>query len=211
MLFFEGDEATLTNSAGATIAGTGVANEGVVYFDRDADGNDNIVTNAGTITSIGGGAIVVDTLLGSVGGTDPQNATPGNIPTFGGIANLILDNSGTISNTATSGEAEAILFDGGPGNTSEGSLEPFRNDTEFNLFDFPAGTTAFEASLDGNSDVSPRRCRENITGVADQQINCLVDVTITNTVSITSAGAAAITNRSDAALIGDITLSLIHI
>ena len=37
VLFFEGDEATLVNEG--LIEGTGVATEGVVYFDRDADSN----------------------------------------------------------------------------------------------------------------------------------------------------------------------------
>ena len=207
VIFFEGDAASLDNAG--VIEGTGVASEGVVYFDRDADANPNTVINSGTITSIGGGAIVVDTLLGTVGGEDPQNATANGAPvTFSGNANIAITNSGTIENTAAMGETAAILFDGAPGNTSEGSLEIDRPEEFAEVTAaFPAGTDGIDptdGNLNSDSEINPRRCRENITGSADQQINCLVNLDLDNSGSITSTAGSAILNANDAALIGTI-------
>ena len=108
VIFFEGDRATLTNDG--LIAGTGEATEAVVYFDRDADGNVNTVTNNGTITSVGGATIGVDSLLG----TDPSSGTVGDEE---GITRFTLVNTGMITNTGSDGDADAIHFNGDPGNT----------------------------------------------------------------------------------------------
>ena len=202
VVFFEGDAATLINNG--TIVGTDVATEGVVYFDRDADSETNVVLNSGVISSVGGGAIVVDTLLGSVGGSDPEEAMADNAPvTFSGVATLDLTNTGTITNTGTEGDTEAIRFDGAPGNTSEGSLEIDRAE-ELAQFDFPAGTTGFAAIIDSDSDASPRRCIENVAGTSGPAINCQVNVTIENSGVISSTAGDAIANTNDAVLNGTI-------
>lgn len=109
VIFYEGDGATIINDG--IIEGTGEADEAVVYFDRDADGLVNSLTNNGTITSVGGATIGVDTLLG----TDPSSGTVGDEE---GIARFTLLNTGTISNTGTDSDADAINFNGDPGNTS---------------------------------------------------------------------------------------------
>ena len=186
VIFQEGDGVTINNDG--IIRGTGDANEGVIYFDRDADSTENVINNTGLITSISGHAIGVDTLLGTVGG-DETTADPS---TFTGIATFTLNNSGTISNTLTdisdgsNGNSDAINFNGDPGNTSEGSVS-------------------------GSSNDSPRGCIENIAGQADPQINCQINLDITNSGTISAArdstSNAAIRSESDAVL----SLSLIHI
>ncbi len=108
VIFYEGDGAIITNDG--LIAGTGEATEAVVYFDRDADGAVNSLTNNGTITSVGGATVGVDVLLG----TDPSSGTVGDEE---GIARFTLVNTGTISNTGTDSDADAIHFNGDPGNT----------------------------------------------------------------------------------------------
>ncbi len=108
VIFFEGDAAILVNDG--LIEGTGEATEAVVYFDRDADGNLNSVTNNGTITSVGGATIGVDSLLG----TDPSSGTVGDEE---GITRFTLINTGVISNTGTDSDADALHFNGDPGNT----------------------------------------------------------------------------------------------
>ncbi len=108
VIFFEGDAATLDNAG--MIQGTGEATEAVVYFDRDADSLLNTVINSGTITSVGGATIGVDSLLG----TDPSSGVVGDED---GIARFRLVNTGTISNTGTDSDADAIHFNGDPGST----------------------------------------------------------------------------------------------
>ena len=108
VIFYEGDGAVIVNDG--LIEGTGEAAEAVVYFDRDADGNLNSLTNNGTITSVGGATVGVDSLLG----TDPSSGTVGDEE---GIARFRLVNTGTISNTGTDSDADAIHFNGDPGNT----------------------------------------------------------------------------------------------
>ena len=73
----------------------------------------NTIINTGTITSVGGPTIGIDTLLG----TDPSSGTTGDEE---GIARFVLDNSGTISNsdTADDGDSDAINFNGDPGTTN---------------------------------------------------------------------------------------------
>ncbi|MEL7188506.1 MAG: autotransporter domain-containing protein [Pseudomonadota bacterium] len=117
VIFFEGDAQTLDNAG--LIEGTGEASEAVVYFDRDADGELNTVINSGTITSVGGATIGVDSLLG----TDPSSGTVGDEE---GIARFRLVNTGTISNTGTDSDADALHFNGDPGTTggeARGCLE----------------------------------------------------------------------------------------
>lgn len=121
VIFQEGDALTLVNDG--LIEGTGNATEGVVYFDRDADGEVNSITNSGTITGVGGPTIGVDTLLG----TDPSSSTVGDEE---GIARFTLVNTatGVISNTDTAGDgdSDAINFNGDPGTTggaARGCLE----------------------------------------------------------------------------------------
>ena len=108
VVFFEGDDQTLNNAG--IIRGTGEATEAVVYFDRDADGLLNTVINSGTITSVGGATLGVDSLLG----TDPSSSTVGDEE---GIARFRLVNTGTISNTGTDSDADAVHFNGDPGST----------------------------------------------------------------------------------------------
>ena len=121
VIFQEGDALTLVNEG--LIEGTGNATEGVVYFDRDADGEVNSITNSGTITGVGGPTIGVDTLLG----TDPSTGVVGDEE---GIARFTLVNTatGVISNTDTAddGDSDAINFNGDPGTTggeARGCLE----------------------------------------------------------------------------------------
>lgn len=117
VIFQEGDGLTLTNDG--TIAGTGEATEAVLYFDRDSDGALNTVTNNGTISSVGGATIGIDTLLG----TDPSTGVVGDEE---GIARVTIVNTGTISNTGTDSDADAINFNGDPGTTggvNRGCLE----------------------------------------------------------------------------------------
>lgn len=110
VIFYEGDGLTLTNDG--LIEGTGNADEGVVYIDRDTDGALNTITNNGVISSVGGPTIGVDTLLG----TDPVSSTPGDEE---GIVRLTLVNTGTISNSDTSdSDSDAINFNGDPGTTN---------------------------------------------------------------------------------------------
>lgn len=108
VIFYEGDAAVITNDG--LIAGTGEATEAVVYFDRDADGELNSLTNNGTITSVGGATVGVDSLLG----TDPSSGTVGDEE---GIARFRLVNTGTISNTGTDSDADALHFNGDPGSS----------------------------------------------------------------------------------------------
>jgi len=108
VIFFEGDDQLLNNAG--LIEGTGEATEAVVYFDRDADGLLNTVINSGTITSVGGATVGVDSLLG----TDPSSGTVGDEE---GIARFRLVNTGTISNTGTDSDADALHFNGDPGST----------------------------------------------------------------------------------------------
>ena len=121
VLFFEGDEVTLTNAG--TIEGTGEADTAVVFFDRDGeDGRSsgevpvvgttesNQIINSGTITSVGGATIGIDVLLG----IDPSSGT---LADEDGITAFTINNTGTISNTGTDSDADAIHFDGAPGTT----------------------------------------------------------------------------------------------
>ena len=180
VIFQEGDGLILTNAG--TIEGTGAANEGVIYFDRDSDGTENVVDNSGTITGVGGPTIGVDTLLGNVSG-NRDDATAEEPVVFGGGAVLTITNSGTISNTSTGSNADAINFNGDPGNTSEGSL--------------------------GGSSANPRGCLENVAGVDAPLVNCQVNFTLTNSGTISTAstdtGSAAIRSEADAVINGSIT------
>ncbi len=108
VIFYEGDAAVIVNDG--LIEGTGEATEAVVYFDRDADGGLNSLTNNGTITSVGGATVGVDALLG----TDPSSGTVGDEE---GIARFRLINTGTISNTGTDSDADAVHLNGDPGTT----------------------------------------------------------------------------------------------
>ncbi|MBB3991938.1 beta strand repeat-containing protein [Croceicoccus naphthovorans] len=111
VIFYEGDGAVIVNDG--LIEGTGDADEGVIYFDRDADGTLNSITNNGTITSVNGATIGIDTLLGN----DPSSGTIGDEE---GIARVQITNAGTISNTNgddTNGDNDAINFNGDPGTT----------------------------------------------------------------------------------------------
>ncbi len=108
VIFYEGDGAIITNDG--LIEGTGEATEAVLYFDRDADGALNSVTNNGTISSVGGATIGIDTLLG----TDPSSGTVGDEE---GITRFTLVNTGMITNSGTDGDADALHFNGDPGNT----------------------------------------------------------------------------------------------
>ena len=109
VIFFEGDNQILNNAG--RIEGTGEATEAVVYFDRDADGLLNTVINSGTITSVGGATVGVDSLLGT--DSDGSAAVGGEE----GIARFRLVNTGTISNTGTDSDADALHFNGDPGST----------------------------------------------------------------------------------------------
>jgi len=110
VIFYEGDGAIITNNG--LIEGTGNADEGVVYFDRDADGAVNSLVNNGDIISVGGPTIGIDTLLG----TDPSSSTTGDEE---GIARFTLVNTGTIANNDTGdSDSDAINLNGDPGTTN---------------------------------------------------------------------------------------------
>lgn len=63
VIFVEGDGSTITNSG--DIVGTGAAEEGVIYYDRDTDGVENLLTNTATghIQSAAGAAIGIEVLF----------------------------------------------------------------------------------------------------------------------------------------------------
>ena len=191
VIFLEGDGATLVNSG--TIEGTGAQTEGVIFIDRDADSLVNTITNqaSGVVTSVGGPTISVESLLGTVGGGDPEGATPAEPSTFTGVSDVVISNAGQILNTGTDSSDSAITLLADFGNTSEGSLD--FDDPNLVL---PVGF-ALNAVVDSDSDASPRGCLENIAGVAEQQVNCVVNLTLTNTNVIDADGGSG--------------LSLIHI
>ncbi|MEP3421787.1 MAG: autotransporter domain-containing protein [Erythrobacter sp.] len=108
VIFYEGDAAVITNEG--LIEGTGEATEAVVYFDRDADGELNTLINNGTISSVGGATVGVDSLLG----TDPSSSTVGDEE---GIARFRLVNTGVISNTGSDSDADALHLNGDPGSS----------------------------------------------------------------------------------------------
>ena len=192
VIFFEGDEAVLTNNG--TITGTGNASEGVVYFDRDADDNENVVINNGTITSFGGPTIGFDALLGDVPSSSEAAAATLAAPVeYSGFGTLTLTNTGTISNSdgADDGDSDAININGDPGNTGDGS--------------------------DGGGDDNPRGCLETTNASADltqrltgsdiRNLNCQVNLNITNSGVISTArdsgSNAGIVIENDAVLIGN--------
>jgi len=103
VIYAEGDALTLTNAG--LIEGTGAADEGVVYFDREADSTPNLITNTGTITGVGGPTIGVDSSRQTI---------------F-----LTIDNQvgGVISNTdTTDSDSDAININGDPGNESSTAI-----------------------------------------------------------------------------------------
>ena len=64
VIYIEGDAATITNSG--SLIGTGPQEQGVVYFDRDTDSNQNNLINTGTgriISQDNGPAIGIEVLL----------------------------------------------------------------------------------------------------------------------------------------------------
>ena len=193
VVFFEGDSATLTNSATGIIEGTGSATEGVVYFDRDVDGNENIVTNAGRITSVGGPTIGLDSLLGTAASSgDTASATAENPNQFGGTLVLTLNNSGTIENT---GSGNAIFFNGDPGSTSEGSSGSQQRGCIENI---AGGATniqcQFNIDLDNSGTISAASdiaIRGEDEAVISGTIDNTADGTISGTTGILIAGAHA--------------------
>jgi len=119
VIFAEGDQVVIENNG--IILNTGVADEGAVYFDREADGLPQTLINTGTITNSGGGAAVgFDAQLG-------QDPSGGTVNDESGTATFILNNSGTIENTDTvDSDSDAINLNGDPGTQngfSRGSLE----------------------------------------------------------------------------------------
>ena len=117
VIFGEGDTTTIINDG--LIEGTGNADEGVIYFDRDADSNANTIINTGTITSVDGATIGFDSLLGTDGSS-------GTLFDETGTSLFVLDNSGIISNTGTDSDSDAINLNGDPGTTggvARGSIE----------------------------------------------------------------------------------------
>jgi len=96
VVFLEGDATAITNNG--LIEGTGLADEAVIYFDRDTDGSLNTINNNGTISSVGGATIGIDALLD--------------------VTNVSLVNTGNIINTDTlNGNSDAINLNGDPGST----------------------------------------------------------------------------------------------
>ena len=186
VLFFEGDEATLVNDG--LIEGTGVATEGVVYFDRDADSNVNTITNSGTITGVGGATIGVDALLDT--------------------ATLVLTNTGDITNSGTDGNADAININGDPGSTN--SNTPFGPDItdadgDGNITEgTPTERGCSESEIDPDA-------RAPIAGTEGSVVNCQHNLTIDNSGTISTdseAGStAAIRIEEDAVVTGSITNS----
>ena len=178
VLFFEGDEVTLTNNG--TIAGTGTASNAVVFFDRDAedgrsngevpaaDTEANTIINTGTISSVGGATIGFNTLLG----IDPSSGTLGDED---GLSAFTLNNSGTISNSDAGDDdgSDAVNFNGNPG------------------------------TLSGN----PRGCLEDNGAGPQLNCQIVLDLDNSGTISTArdDADNAAIRSEDDAVLLGNIT------
>ena len=206
-IFFEGDEATLTNNG--TIEGTGNATEGVIYFDRDADSNLNTIINTGTISSVGGATIGIDSLLGtapSSGDTAAATAAAPNV--FTGTTNFTLNNSGTISNsdTADDGDSDAINFNGDNGSTSEGST----GSSQRGCLETSAGATLvqcqFNVDITNSGVISTARDAGSNAAIFAED-DAVINGTITNVAggSITGAGNGIVISGAQAE--HDLTIS----
>ena len=114
VIFVEGDRADIFNDG--DIIGTGAAEEGVVYFDRDTDSDRNRIVNTGRILAENNGpAIGIETLIADsfddAEDLGVQQALA-DFPTFRII------NSGLIQTTGTaSDDNDAINIAGAPGET----------------------------------------------------------------------------------------------
>ncbi|MEP1421929.1 MAG: hypothetical protein ABJK59_09190, partial [Erythrobacter sp.] len=161
VIYFEGDNQILTNDG--LIAGTGEATEAVVYFDRDADGLLNTVINNGTITSVGGATVGVDSLLG----TDPSSGTVGDEE---GIARFRLVNTGVISNTGSDSDADAVHLNGDPG-SSGGEDRGCREDDRVNC--------VIEVDITNSGTISAARNNSSNAAIRSES-DAVVRGTITN-------------------------------
>lgn len=118
VIFLEGDEALVVNFG--DINGTGTAEEGVVYFDRDTDELLNTLVNQGTgniIATSGGPAVGIEVLLAD-NQDDPEDV--GNQDDIDQFPNIRIVNRGLIQTTGivdVSDDDDGINIAGHPGTT----------------------------------------------------------------------------------------------
>lgn len=163
VIFQEGDGLTLTNNG--LIEGTGIADEGVLYFDRDTDSALNTVTNNGTITNLGGGATIgIDALLDTT--------------------TITLVNTGTISNLngMDDPDSDAINFNGDPGNTGGEDRGCLEGDGAFVLCQF---------QIDFTNSGTISAARDNVSNAAIRvEQDAVINGIITNQDGGTISGAS---------------------
>ena len=174
VIFIEGDETTITNNG--LIENVGNADEGAIYYDRDADGEVNTLINNGTITNSGGGPTIgIDSLLG----TDPSSGTVGDEE---GIARFTLNNTGIISNTdVDDSDSDAINFNGDPGTTGGEARGCLEQDGAFVL-------CQFEVDITNSGTISAARDNGSNAAIRIEQ-DAVVSGTITNVAGGTIIGA----------------------
>ena len=181
VIFIEGDETTITNNG--FIENTGNADEGAIYYDRDADGEVNTLVNNGTIINSGGGPTIgVDSLLG----TDPSSGTVGDEE---GIARFTLNNTGGIFNTdVEDSDSDAINFNGDPGTTGGEARGCLEQDGTFVL-------CQFEIDITNSGTISAARDNGSNAAIRIEQ-DAVVSGTITNTADGSIIGCLLYTSPS---------------
>lgn len=119
VIFLEGDGVEIENNG--QIIGTGAAEEGVIYFDRDTDGDLNNLVNGATgqiIAQADGPAIGIETLIAD-GADDLVDV--GNQDAFTDFPTIRILNEGLIASqgTATNDDNDGINVAGNPGETND--------------------------------------------------------------------------------------------
>ena len=118
VIFQEGDGLTLFNRG--SIVGTGAQEEGVIYIDRDTDGDENLIVNTATgriIAQDNGPAIGIETLIAD-GFDDAEDVGAQNDLVDFPTVRIVNQAGGLIQTTGTvSDDNDAINIAGSPGST----------------------------------------------------------------------------------------------
>ncbi len=177
VIFIEGDGTTINNSG--DIIGTGAAEEGVIYIDRDTDSDVILINNTSTgriLAQDNGPAIGIEVLIAD-GADDAEDigvqSDPSDFPTI----TIINRNGGLIQSTGSvDDDNDAISIAGNPGDTG-------------------GFTRACIETLDSTG-----------ATVATPALNCIVNLRVVNGGTIESiydsSSNAAITVEDDATLYG---------
>lgn len=180
VIFIEGDETTINNSG--IIEGTGAAEEGVIYYDRDTDGVPNEINNmaTGQIRSGNGGpAIAVEVLLAD-GSDDLEDV---------GVQDNASDFPTIVINNAAGGLIEAFNTVSSPGDDNDA----------INIAGNPGTTGGLNREI----------LEIGATDPAETILNGIVNLTIDNSGLIQtdsdSSSSAAINIEDDAIFYGTIT------